>query len=74
MVVANLTKPGVGLAVNNLAKGDISTYQKGAEEINWVEFFTHIVPANVVDAFAKGDILQVLLFSVLFGIGLPKWK
>ena len=74
MVVANLTKPGVGLSVANLAKGDISTYQKGAEEIDWVEFFTHIVPANAVEAFAKGDILQVLFFSVLFGIGLTKME
>ncbi|MGV3589288.1 MAG: dicarboxylate/amino acid:cation symporter [Adhaeribacter sp.] len=72
LVIANVTKPGVGLAINNLAKGDISAYQKGAQEINWVEFITHIVPANVVDAFAKGDILQVLLFSVLFGVGLAK--
>lgn len=74
IVIANLTKPGVGLTVNNLAKGDISTYAKGAEEINWVEFFIHIVPSNVVDAFARGDILQVLLFSVLFGIGLSKME
>src|SRR5687768_8083908 len=33
LVIANLTKPGAGLAVNNLAKGDISAYQKGAQEI-----------------------------------------
>lgn len=72
LVIANITKPGVGLAFNNLAKGDISAYQQGAQEINWVEFITHIVPANVVEAFAKGDILQVLLFSVLFGVGLAK--
>jgi aerobic C4-dicarboxylate transport protein len=74
MVVANWVQPGKGLAVNNMAQGDISTYQKGASEINWVEFITHIVPANVVDAFAKGDILQVLFFSVLFGIGLAKME
>ncbi|MDB5263681.1 MAG: dctA [Adhaeribacter sp.] len=72
LVIANVTKPGAGLEVNDLAQGDISAYQKGAQEINWVEFITHIVPANVVDAFAKGDILQVLLFSVLFGVGLTK--
>jgi len=74
LIVANVAKPGVGLAINNLAKGDISGYAQGAQEINWVEFFTHIVPANVVDAFAKGDILQVLLFSVLFGIGLTRME
>lgn len=74
IVVANLAKPGVGLAVNNLAKGDISNYEKGAQEIDWTEFIIHIVPSNVVDAFARGDILQVLLFSVLFGIGLSKME
>ena len=72
MVVANWVKPGAGLAVNRLAHGDIDAYRKGASEINWVEFITHIVPSNVVDAFAKGDILQVLFFSVLFGVGLTK--
>ena len=55
MVVANWVKPGAGLAVNRLAHGDIDAYRKGASEINWVEFITHIVPSNVVDAFAKGD-------------------
>ena len=72
MLVANWVKPGAGLAVNRLAHGDIDAYRKGASEINWVEFITHIVPSNVVDAFAKGDILQVLFFSVLFGVGLTK--
>ena len=74
LVVANLVKPGVGLPVNNLAKGDIAAYQQGAAEMNWVDFFTHIVPSNAVEAFAKGDILQVLFFSVLFGIGLTKME
>ena len=40
--------------------------------MNWGEFFSHIVPSNVVDAFAKGDILQVLFFSILFAIGLKR--
>ena len=35
-----------------------------------MEFVTHIVPSNMVDAFAKGDILQVLFFSILFGVAL----
>ncbi|MMZ55883.1 C4-dicarboxylate transport protein [compost metagenome] len=38
--------------------------------MDWVEFFTHIVPSNMFEAFAKGDILQILFFSVLFGLGL----
>src|SRR5690606_19258065 len=54
-----------------LEKGDVSQYTaNGGEGINWIEFVTHIVPSNMVDAFAKGVILQVLFFSVLFGVGL----
>jgi aerobic C4-dicarboxylate transport protein len=74
LVVANLVKPGAGLAVTNLDKGNIDVYKQGASEIDWLAFVTHIVPSNVVEAFAKGDILQVLFFSVLFGIGLTKME
>jgi aerobic C4-dicarboxylate transport protein len=72
LVVANLTKPGVGVDISKVGGGDISAYKKGAEEIDWVQFITHIVPSNVVKAFADGDILQVLFFSVLFGVALTK--
>lgn len=72
LFVANLTKPGVGIDRSLVQGGDISAYKKGAEEINWVDFVIHIVPSNVVKAFADGDILQVLFFSVLFGVGLTK--
>jgi aerobic C4-dicarboxylate transport protein len=71
LVVVNVIKPGAGLNFNELEKGDVSQYTaNGGQGINWVEFVTHIVPSNMVDAFAKGDILQVLFFSVLFGVGL----
>ncbi|TWT27104.1 C4-dicarboxylate transporter DctP [Planomicrobium sp. CPCC 101110] len=71
LVVVNVLKPGAGLDFSKLEKGDVSQYtEQGAQGINWIEFFTHIVPSNMVDAFAKGDILQVLFFSILFGTGL----
>ncbi len=77
--VANLTRPGAGLqalaaAVLHDAKStaEAAKYTAQAGEMNWVEFFTHLVPTSVVDAFAKGDILQVLLFSVLFGLALNR--
>ncbi|MCM3653084.1 C4-dicarboxylate transporter DctP [Metabacillus litoralis] len=71
LVVVNIIKPGSGLNYNELEKGDVSQYtQDGGQGINWIEFVTHIVPSNMVDAFAKGDILQVLFFSILFGVGL----
>ncbi|MDN7245408.1 C4-dicarboxylate transporter DctP [Planococcus shenhongbingii] len=71
LVVVNIVKPGAGLDFSELEKGDVSQYtENGGQGINWIEFVTHIVPSNMVDAFAKGDILQVLFFSVLFGVAL----
>jgi aerobic C4-dicarboxylate transport protein len=71
LIVVNLVKPGAGLNYDELEKGDVSKYTaEGGASINWVEFVTQIVPSNMVDAFAKGDILQVLFFSILFGVGL----
>ncbi|TCD03711.1 C4-dicarboxylate transporter DctA [Pedobacter psychroterrae] len=72
MVVANLLKPGVGIQV---AEGDVNkvkTYTEQADGINWMEFFAHIIPHNVFESFAKGDILQILFFAILFGYGLNK--
>ncbi|MBC7920120.1 MAG: dicarboxylate/amino acid:cation symporter [Ferruginibacter sp.] len=77
IVVANLVKPGAGVntaavATATVGKGAAAPYADQAAEMDWVAFFTHIVPANVFEAFAKGDILQVLFFSVLFGLALTK--
>lgn len=71
VTVANVFQPGKGVHVT--ASADISKiapYQKGAAEMNWSEFILHIVPHNIFDSFAKGDILQILFFAILFGFGL----
>ncbi|MDF2606301.1 MAG: dctA [Bacillales bacterium] len=70
LVVANVFKPGSGLDPEKLAKGDVSAYVQTGKEMDWVQFFMHIVPSNMFDAFARGDILQILFFSILFGIGM----
>ena len=70
LLVVNLTKPGAGLDVTSMAKGDISAYTAQGKALSFVEFLTHIVPSSVVDAFAKGDIIQVVFFAVLFGVAL----
>jgi len=73
VIVANLLKPGegfVGKAVADTSK--LATYQKAAADMHWMDFITHIVPPNIFDAFAKGDILQILFFAVLFGFALSK--
>lgn len=70
VVTANLVKPGAGISYTQHTDAKVAEISRQAGEINWGEFFTHIIPSNVVDAFAKGDILQVLFFSILFAIGL----
>jgi len=73
IVVANLVKPGEGF-INTTTRdaAKLATYQKAAAEMHWIDFITHVIPSNVFDAFAKGDILQILLFAILFGFGLSK--
>jgi aerobic C4-dicarboxylate transport protein len=70
LIVVNVTKPGAGIDVSTMARGDVSQYAAQGKSMSFSDFLTHIVPTSVVDAFAKGDILQVLLFSVLFGFAL----
>lgn len=70
LVVVNITKPGAGIDVASLARGDVSKYTGAAHQLNFVDFVTHVVPASVVGAFAEGDVLQVVFFSLLFGFAL----
>jgi aerobic C4-dicarboxylate transport protein len=71
VTLANLIKPGSGLTAPHTADtAKLQVYQKAAAEMKWSEFFAHIIPSNVFDAFAKGDILQILFFAILFGYGL----
>src|SRR6266550_490414 len=72
LVVINLVKPGVGINANpaTLDTKAVATYTSTAQSLNTVDFLLNIIPTTVVDAFAKGEILQVLFFSVLFGLAL----
>src|SRR5262245_18710510 len=70
LIVVNVTKPGAGLDVSSMAKGDISQYASQGKSMRFVDFLTHIVPSSIFDAFAKGDILQIVFFSILFGVAL----
>jgi aerobic C4-dicarboxylate transport protein len=72
IVVANVIKPGSGVSMTGVDAAAANQYADKAKGINWGEFFSHIVPSNVVEAFAKGDILQILFFSILFGIALTR--
>ncbi len=70
MVIVNVTKPGAGLDVSTLATGDISRYTAAAGDRSIADVFLHIVPSNIIAAFAGGDLLPVVFFSVLFGVAL----
>ena len=72
LVIVNLWRPGVGMNIDpaTLDTSSISTYTAKAGEQSTVEFLLHIIPATVVGAFAEGEILQVLLFAILFAFAL----
>lgn len=75
LVVVNLLQPGSGMHVDpsTLDTKSISAYTAPGKMQGTVDFLLNVIPSSVVDAFAKGEILQVLLFSVLFGFALHKF-
>jgi aerobic C4-dicarboxylate transport protein len=74
LVVVNVLKPGVGMNVDpaTLDTKSLETYASAAKSRNAVDFFMDIIPSSVVEAFARGSMLQVILFSVLFGLALAQ--
>lgn len=72
LVVANGIRPGEGIQHSTVPSNQVAEIAKQAESFSWGDFISHIVPANIVDAFAKGDILQILFFSILFAVALKQ--
>ncbi|MGE8685292.1 MAG: dicarboxylate/amino acid:cation symporter [Acinetobacter sp.] len=74
LAVINIAKPGVGMNVDpaSLDTSGISKYVESGAAQSTQEFFMNIIPDTVVGAFAQGEILQVLLFALLFGFALHK--
>jgi aerobic C4-dicarboxylate transport protein len=72
LVVGNVVRPGSGFNVNaaSLDAKAVADYAGQAKAQSITDFLMHIVPTTVTDAFAKGDILQVVFISILFGFGL----
>jgi aerobic C4-dicarboxylate transport protein len=72
LVVANLIHPGAGFhAVPSAADAaSVARYSAAAQHMSAVDYVLHIIPATFVGAFAEGDILQILLLSLLFGFAL----
>jgi len=70
LLVGNIARPGAGFGGAAANAQAVATFAKQAEAQKSVDFFLHIIPDTVVGAFATGEILQVLLFSILFGFSL----
>ncbi len=72
LFVANIVRPGAGFNADlaTLDTKSIAEFTEKAKHQSTIEFLMNIIPKTVVDAFAKGDILQVLLVAILFGFAL----
>src|SRR5258705_13657962 len=75
LLIINLVQPGAGMDVDarSLDTKNIAAYTGPGKMQGTVDFLLAIIPSTVVDAFAKGEILQVLLFSVMFGFALHRF-
>src|SRR5512143_2283388 len=72
LAIVTLVQPGAGFNadVTKLDTKALASYTTGAKSLSTADFLMNIIPTSVVDAFAKGDILQVLFFALLFGFAL----
>ena len=74
LVVVNVVQPGVGMHVDpsTLDASGIAAYAKAGEAQSTVAFLLNVIPSTIIGAFASGDILQVLFFSVIFAFALQR--
>ncbi|MCM3786822.1 glutamate/aspartate:proton symporter GltP [Domibacillus indicus] len=73
LAAANIFQPGAGVDMSNLDKTDISSYVDTTEETSshgFAETFVNIVPSNLFTSLAEGDMLAIIFFSVVFGLGI----
>lgn len=72
LVVANIFHPGDGVNISSLATTNIDQYMNTAETVSnhgFMDTFINIVPTNIFESLAKGNLLPIIFFSVLFGLG-----
>jgi proton glutamate symport protein len=73
LLFANVFHPGTGVDRSHLAKTDINTYvetAKTTESHSKIDTFVNIVPTNIIQSLANGDMLAIIFFSVMFGLGI----
>lgn len=72
LLAANIFQPGTGVNMKSLEKTDIQSYVDTTNEVqhhSMVETFVNIVPKNIFESLTKGDMLPIIFFSVMFGLG-----
>src|SRR6266568_2902972 len=76
LIVGKVLQPGAGMNVNpaTLDTKAIASYTAPSAHLSTMDFIMNIIPKDVADAFARGEILQVLFFSILFGVALTGMK
>jgi aerobic C4-dicarboxylate transport protein len=74
LLIVNLVQPGRGMDIDpaQLDAGIVAAYASSSKAHSVIDYLLNIIPNSVVDAFATGNILQILLFSLLFGYALNK--
>ncbi|MDH4612260.1 dicarboxylate/amino acid:cation symporter [Pseudomonas sp. BN102] len=74
LVVVNIVQPGVGMHVDpsTLDTKGIAAFASAGEQQSTIAFLLNVIPSTIVGAFASGDILQVLFFSVIFAFALQR--
>lgn len=73
LLAANIFKPGEGIDMSTLSKGNIDQYVQTTQEVQshgFMDIIVGIVPSNIVQSLVNGDMLAIIFFSVLFGLGI----
>ncbi|MCC9295857.1 cation:dicarboxylase symporter family transporter [Clostridium sp. WLY-B-L2] len=73
VVVANVFHPGTGIDMSSLSKTSIASYMSTAKEASnkgFIDTVINIVPSNIAESLSKGDMLPIIFFSVMFGLGI----
>lgn len=72
LLIANMVHPGTGINMSELTKTNISNYVNTTQTVvhhSFMDTFVNIVPNNIFDALTNGNMLSIIFFSVMFGLG-----
>ncbi|MBU3180388.1 cation:dicarboxylase symporter family transporter [Clostridium psychrophilum] len=73
LFIGNVIHPGTGIDMHSLVKTSISSYAGTAATVqthSFIDTFVNIVPTNIMQSLASGDMLSIIFFSLMFGLGI----